>query len=680
MIPLIVALQIAATSGGLAPSARPADSAAAINMLRRDAGDFLWAWRFHWEASERLRHEIQGELFPIESYFPKQPRPSGNRTVRDRVNHLHCHPDARSGFPYLPTTIREGYGSLRAVCPRWSMPEAPAHDERLSIDDAIAESLRTGVRYARGELIARLEAAAADLPGDPWIAGQRVRFAIDQRDSVAAMRAIHDCRAGEWWCAALAGYAKYAFGDIAGADSSFTTALAAMTPTARCAWGDLSLLLDEQAQKGYAPLSCAQKDSVAARFWWLSDPLYTESGNERRAEHFSRLVMIAVHRDVSPGDRWNWKDGQGGRSLTEMLVRYGWPSQAWWSGPLEDRSHYSYLMVWDESEREAGVFTTHEYSFGRFHTVPEWSAIVDPFHSVAGAWSIAAPRDRRGRADEDWWPQEHYARSNGPLLSIPDQQTGVFRRGSQVLLAVASDVSHVGLERGMARNVNAALVVTPAPDTMEITKKTIALDSMATWRMLIAPRPSILSIEARTTWPQSPTARTRFGIVPPPPLSAMGQGEIAISEPVLIRAPAPDERPASDPDVALGRMLGSTRVMDLQRVGVYWETYGIAANDSVDVAVKIDRLGQPGMFRRLGNALHIADRVDGSATVSWKEPQPAAATTTIPGPVPIQGRNVTIDLSRLVPDKYSVTVIVSRGGGQIASASRQFEIVKTQKE
>jgi hypothetical protein len=125
-------------------------------------------------------------------------------------------------------------------------------------------------------------------------------------------------------------------------------------------------------------------------------------------------------------------------------------------------------------------------------------------------------------------------------------------------------------------------------------------------------------------------------------------------------------------------MLGSTRIVDLQRVGVYWETYGIAANDSVDVAVKIDRLGTPSMLRRLGNALHVADRVDGSATVSWKEPQPAAATTTIPGPVPIQGRNVTIDLSRLVPDKYSVTVIVSRGGGQIASASREFEIVKTQ--
>jgi hypothetical protein len=156
----------------------------------------------------------------------------------------------------------------------------------------------------------------------------------------------------------------------------------------------------------------------------------------------------------------------------------------------------------------------------------------------------------------------------------------------------------------------------------------------------------------------------------------MAPGEIAISEPVLLRPPHGSERPASDPDVALEDMLGTTRLRDMSRVGIYWETYGIAANDSVDVSVRIDRLGQPGIFRRLGTALHVADRVDGSATVRWKEPQSVIATTTIPGPVPIQGRNVTIDLSRLVADRYSVTVMISRANGQTATASREFEIMR----
>ena len=675
MIQLIVALQIAATANSF-PVTRPPDSATTIHALRRDAASFLFAWRFHWEASERLRHEIQGDVFPSRAYQTRQ-RQYANKVTRDRVNHLHCHPDSRAGFPLLPTTIREGGRSLRAYCPRWSMPDAPAHDERLSLDDAIAESLRSGVRLARSELLGRLESAAADLPGDPWIAGQRVRFSVDQRDSASALRAAKDCKASTWWCAALTGYARYAFGDVAGADSSFSLSLAAMSSTDRCSWNDVSVLLDEKNRKAYDAMSCVQRDSVAKAFWWMADPLYTEPGNERRAEHFARLVLVNLYREVTPSDRWNWTEGEGGRALKEMIVRYGWPAQTWWSGPLEDVSHYGYLMIYDQREREAGVFTTQEYTYPRFHSVPNWSAIADPFHATSDAWVIEAPRDDRNKPDMDWWPQEHFARNNGNLLPIFHQQTGVFRRGNGVLLAVASDLSRVGLERGMAKSANASLVVMPTADSMEVTTRSVVLDSVATWRALMPARPAVIGIEARTAWPQSPTARARFGIVPPAPLSVMGPGEIAISEPVLLRPPARDERPASDPEIALGQMLGSTRLIGMSKVGIYWETYGIAANDSVNVSVRIDRLGSPSLFRRIGTALHVADRVDGFATVGWKEPQPAASTTSVNGgPVAILGRNVTIDLSRLVPDRYAVTVTVSRADGQTASARREFEIVK----
>jgi hypothetical protein len=671
MLHFIVALQIAATASG----PNPVDSAATVALLRQEAGAFLWTWRNQWQASEKLRHDIQGDFYPGNTFAARQ-RQLANRTVRERVNYIHCHPDSRAGFPLLPTTIREGKGSLRAICPRWTMPDAPAHDERLALDDAIAESLRPTVRLARSQLMAHLEAASNDLPGDVWLAGQRVRFAVDQRDSAAAVRAARECRANTSWCSALEGYAKYSFGDVAGADSAFTSALTEMSSDERCKWNDVSFLLDEKAKKQYAGLSCAARDSVAARFWWVSDPLYSEPGNERRAEHFSRLVMIALRRDVSPGERWNWVDGQGGRSLREMLVRYGWPSQSWWSGPLEDASHYSYLMVFDQRERDAGLFTTQEYSFPRFRTVPDWSAIADPYHAASDAWMIAAPREKNGKPDTDWWPQEHFARNGGELLPIPDQQTAVFRRADNLMLAVATDITHVGLERGVAKTANASLVVSPGPDSVNITRKTVPLDVVTTWRTTIPARPAIIAVEARTTWPYSPTARTRFGIVTPAPLSVMAPGEIAISEPALVRPPHGSDRPASDPDVALEEMLGTTRLRDMSRVGIYWETYGIAANDSVDVSVRIDRLGQPSVFRRLGTALHMAERVDGSATVRWKEPQSVIATTNIPGPVPIQARNVTIDLSRLVPDRYSITVMVSRANGQTATASREFEIVR----
>lgn len=680
MLHLLIALQIAAAGHSHAVPLSGADSIAVVARLRAETADFVWVWRFYWEASEALRHELQGELFPASR--PRMNRPLSNRVARDRVNHVHCHPDNRGGFPVLPTIIREGGGSLRAICPRWSMPESPLHDERLSIDDALTDWLRSGTRIARAELIASLEQASADLPGDEWLIGQRVRFAIDQADTAATVRAIRDCRASEWWCAVLGGYVRYTDDDAAGADSLFMVALAKMPAGERCRWTDVSLLLDEAARKQYEAVPCERRDTVEARFWWLADPLYSEPGNERRAEHFSRLVMIELHRDGPPTDRWNWTEGEGGRSLREMLVRYGWPAHAWWSGPLEDRSHYSYLRVFDERIQAAGTFTTAEYSTPRFHTIPNWSAIVDPWHATSGAWDIAATRDDHGRPDLGWWPEEHFGRRAGALAPIAEYQSGMFRRGKEIEFAVAADIPTTTFSRpgiGGVRPVgegSVALAITPSPADLRVIRSDAPLDSgrvMA--RTLMAAQPTIVGLEVRPL-AGGVAARTRFGVTPPPTLEAMGRNEIAISDPVLVRPAPSGERPASDPRTAVNAMLGTTVLRDMDRVGVYWETYGIAAGDSVDVSVRIDRIGSPGIFRRLGTALGVADRVDGSATIRWKEPQAIAATTTVDGMVPIQGRNVTIDLSRLVPDRYSVTVSVSRAGGQLVSSTREFQLAR----
>jgi hypothetical protein len=42
------------------------------------------------------------------------------------------------------------------------------------------------------------------------------------------------------------------------------------------------------------------------------------------------------------------------------------------------------------------------------------------------------------------------------------------------------------------------------------------------------------------------------------------------------------------------------------KIGVYWETYGYAAGDSVDVAVIISRNEPLSKFRRLGMKLRLA--------------------------------------------------------------------------
>jgi hypothetical protein len=166
--------------------------------------------------------------------------------------------------------------------------------------------------------------------------------------------------------------------------------------------------------------------------------------------------------------------------------------------------------------------------------------------------------------------------------------------------------------------------------------------------------------------------RTRFGIVPPTPLSALKPGEAAISEPVLLSAgESPD-----GPDAALGRMLGTTDVR-ARKIGIYWETYGYAAGDSVSLALIVTRTEKLSAFRKLGMKLRVAHDINGSVTANWTEPQAGRDSWTIPSRVPIQARSVVLDLSQLEPGHYSVQVQASRPGGLPVTATREFVIEKS---
>lgn len=672
MLHFLFALQIAVATPAARPTS-PRDSGAIVNRVRDEASDFLWVWRFYWEASESVRHFVQGSV--LAPARPSTVQSGMDLTARARVNVLHCHPDGRGGFPRLASTIEAGGRSLRAFCPVWAYPRPDTFDERIAIDDALIEPLRSGITLARGELIADLESAARALPSDAFLAGQRVRFALDQRDSAAVARGVSECAAERAWCIALAAYVRHTRGEVVAADSLFEASLASMTRAERCDWADLEVLFDDESAKSYRAIPCDRRDSVNSRVWWLSDPLYTEPGNERRAEHFARMVMITLREAVEPSEHWNWSELEGGNALRAMVLRYGWPTYAWWGGPAEDRGHYGYLGVLGENTRWLGVFTTQEYSSPRFHPVPDWPAVASPWQATPSMWNVAASRDSGGKPDLDWWPIEHYPRAGGALVQIPEHQAALLRRSNDVLLAVATDLSRSGLDRRESRTATGTLIVTPAPDTMRFIPLSVSLDSTTVWRAAIAPRPAIVGLEVRAQPVMATVARIRFGIDPPPALSAMHRGEIAISPPVLVRPARSGGMPDSDPATALSSMLGTTRLSDMQRVGVYWETYGIRDGDSVDVAVTIERRAEPSALRRLGTALHVADHVGGSVTVRWHEPQPGFVATTLGGLVPIQGRNVSIDLSQLAPDKYSVTVTVTRKG-QTASATRDFEIVR----
>ena len=135
---------------------------------------------------------------------------------------------------------------------------------------------------ARVRLLDRLANAAATLPGDRWIAGQRVRYLVEAGKFDEALEAASACRAEASWCAALAGFALHTSGRFAGADSAYGVALAAMTEADRCRWTDISLLLPDGARKRYDRLACRDRAPLEARFWALSRPLYLTAANDLR--------------------------------------------------------------------------------------------------------------------------------------------------------------------------------------------------------------------------------------------------------------------------------------------------------------------------------------------------------------------------------------------------------------
>ena len=106
------------------------------------------------------------------------------------------------------------------------------------------------IRRARAELLAELARAAAAVPGDDWITGQRIRYLTEAHDT-SAVTVARSCRASKWWCDALLGLALHVNENFVGADSAFSAALAEMPPLTRCHWMNLSPLLDDDIRGTY---------------------------------------------------------------------------------------------------------------------------------------------------------------------------------------------------------------------------------------------------------------------------------------------------------------------------------------------------------------------------------------------------------------------------------------------
>jgi hypothetical protein len=220
------------------------------------------------------------------------------------------------------------------------------------------------------------------------------------------------------------------------------------------------------------------------------------------------------------------------------------------------------------------------------------------------------------------------------------------------------------------------LLMTDRPDSVDvIARGSSVVGSTLVLHGAAASRPALLGVElAADSTRNAPSARTRFAVNPPATLATMRAGEVGVSEPIVLRAGFGDAELPAAADSALDLMLGSTRIAQGTRIGVYWENYGFQPTDSVTFAVWVERYTPQGLMRQLGIAFRVATDLNTPVATTWDDVNLSRAARLIAGPVPIVGRSVMLDVSKLPRGDYWLEIAVGKRGQAPVRARRTVTI------
>jgi hypothetical protein len=478
---------------------------------------------------------------------------------------------------------------------------------------------------ARDRLLARLDSAALALPGDEWLAGQRVRYLLQGGRSAEALAAAGACRAQIWWCQALAGLALHVAGDYGAADSAYRVALAAMPADERCRWTDISPLLDGPLARRYRRLPCDARGAFEQRVWWLAQPLYSRPGNDRRTEHLARATMAQIERDAR-----STYGIPSGDDLREVTLRFGWPTY-WTRGEPRTVSGFADPPITGHEPQPA------------FHFLPDGAAFDDPGSARPEVWEPGAPRAR-----------EHYAPRYATAFASLEHQIALFPRQDSCLVVAAYDVRTDTLFSGdslqaalvLARDEHSAPVIERRPDARAadvIVAKAASAAQLVSLELVAPARRHV--------------ARARYGVRRP---AGPGAG-VSLSD-ILLFDP-PDSLP-TQLAAALPYVRASTVVSPHSRLGLFWEIAGLDSGQAVTTVVTVLPVGT-GWLRKAVESLRLAGR-RASVRLEWQEiPEHHGS---------VAARALAVDLSGLAPGQYRIEIVVQGPGGRRGSTTREITV------
>ncbi len=488
-------------------------------------------------------------------------------------------------------------------------------------DYVIPEEGRDIIR-ARKELLRDLGRASALIPGDDWIMGQRIRYMLETRDT-STIALARSCRASKWWCDALLGFALHVSGDYLAADSAYSRALDEMPSKLRCHWMNLSPLLDDDIRGTYHKMSCAQREATDARIWWVSDPLYMTPGNERRTEHYSRILYTMLQQTSANTYGSTW-----GGDLAELILRFGW-AEKWTQEPSQGLYPDSKPSITGH-EREPG------YHFFLTQRPPDsLDQIVDSVFDIF-----------------QFPPREQYSPAYTNGFVRLDAQVARFRRGDSTKIVAAFDVT---TDTIFGQHKFAAAVVamgdeatTPSMTLLNESPTKNVLTVMTPWReQLIGVELLAKDSTAAARW------RSGFAEIP------LDSGRISVSDLLLV-----DGAPSlpTNLDEAIARAHGGTKFSRNVQVGLFWELYGSTPADSaLPVTLTITPIDES-LLRRAFRVLRIAPKSE-PLNIRWQENGAAGVMSP---------RSVVLDLSAMPAGKYAVKLEVGTAHG--SSTTRVIEV------
>jgi hypothetical protein len=500
------------------------------------------------------------------------------------------------------------------------------------------------ITTARNRLIDQLMALTRVSPTDPWIVGESVLYLVEAGYDSSAMLAVRSCKSTPWWCAALRGFVLHDLERYAEADSAFDTALARMPEAERCAWNDLSLLLPDDERDEYARMPCAQRATYETRFWELADPSYIVPGNDRRTEHFARLVTITLARNAENAYGLPWAD-----DLRELILRYGVP--------------VGFTTTWQDNLSDWRPVIGHdrEPSF-------QFSA-VHPTQDDA-SWDLRAAQAR-----------ERYAPRYVHSLADFHAQFAMFKRGDSALVVATYADTGSATSRTLlgVTDDTGAMVESDAGGTVRVRQ------SKTAWKSVV------VGVERYDTAGKR-LERVREWLAPPHAIP----GAPALST-VLLYAPVDTNGVASLTDAERAALaspdLGSSR-----KVGLYWEMYGVhealrrppttvpdttdttpsetttspdtphdgdeAASDSaMTVSITIVRTDR-GLWHWLAQRLRL-EASPSPITMGWHD---------LPGTPDGVGKSVVLDLTQLPAGHYRIEVAAGTDVAHRTMTTRDIQL------